>query len=254
MKANMIIKKLSSLLLISLFSVFSNFIYAMPVSKVYRADSRPPSEVFSSGFHAWGTNINFNAHILGVSGRRGSRNSAFIPTTSIVNRANAFAIDLLNVSRDRRSYVYNIRPTANFYSASTTMYYIYDESKKRVPDDVRSVLVEEQEYSAYQHIPPELIESVTIHERLSDNTISTSIVRNMNYRPDNTTSNEEPFTTRPPGSNHYELTSRPVLIMGLSGVSINNEMPNNSSTLPSPAYTRLVLDISISGGSGNGEL
>lgn len=47
-------------------------VHAMPVKTVYRADSRPPHIIFEKGFIAWGTNINFNAHIDGTSGRRGA--------------------------------------------------------------------------------------------------------------------------------------------------------------------------------------
>lgn len=102
--------------------------YALPVKKVFRAESRPPSEVFDSGFTPWGNNINVNAHILGFSGGRGSRDSALIPTTSNSDIVRRFAIDLLNVARDATSYICNIQPDANFYSASTSIYNIYEHA------------------------------------------------------------------------------------------------------------------------------
>ncbi len=168
------------------FLIFNNLAIARPVSSVYRADSRAPSDVFSNGFHAWGTNINFNAHIQGVSGRRGTRDSAFIPTTSSLQAAERFSMDLLNVSPSQVSYIYHVRPTHNFYSALTTIHYIYDFAGVRIPDSIRRVISEEQEYSAYQQIQPELVRSVTIYTRLSDGTIRTSEDLNPRYQPGST--------------------------------------------------------------------
>ncbi|WP_423775565.1 scabin-related ADP-ribosyltransferase [Cedecea davisae] len=93
----------------------------MTVSSVYRADIRSPDRVFVEGFRAWGTNTNFISHILGLSGAIGSRNSAFIPTTSNYDiaaefaREGAFAIG-------QEYYVYNIRATDNMYPALDTVY------------------------------------------------------------------------------------------------------------------------------------
>ncbi|UGA36174.1 hypothetical protein JOS77_16955 [Chromobacterium haemolyticum] len=97
-------KKISFLLCFLVSLLFSSFSFSQPVSrswpvsKVYRADSRPPEDVFKNGFSAWGININFNAHVLGLSGSSGSRDSAFIPTTSAESIAQRFATDLRNVS------------------------------------------------------------------------------------------------------------------------------------------------------------
>jgi pertussis toxin subunit 1 len=212
---------------------FNDIAFSRPVSIVYRADSRAPSDVFLNGFHAWGTNINFNSHVLGISGRRGSRDSAFIPTTSSSNSANRFAIDLLNVSEDRTSYTYSIRATNNFYSALDSMYHVYDTAGVRVPELTRATLAAEQEYSAYQHIPAQLIQSVTITSRAENGTLITRVEENPNYAPDTTHSNEDPFTYGLP----YPINISPILIMGSSMANINNEMPNNSAILPSPSYT-----------------
>jgi pertussis toxin subunit 1 len=228
-----------SVKLVTFFScyILSGIVFSKPVSTVYRADSRVPSDVFENGFHAWGTNINFISHILGHSGRRGTRDSAFIPTTSSLNSANRFAIDLLNVAEDRTSYIYNIRATNNFYSALDSTYNIYDTAGVRVPESIRATLAMEQEYSAYQNIPAQLIQSVTIRYRAQDGTIITRTEENPYYTPDVTHSNESPFTYGMP----YPINSAPILIMGTSMVNINNEMPNGSATLPSPSYTSSTL-------------
>ncbi len=205
--------------------------FSQPVRRVFRADSRPPEDVFQNGFQAWGTNINFNAHILGISGRRGSRDSAFIPTTTNGQAAENFALDLLNVSPDATAYVYYIRATDNFYSAMTTMYNLYDSAGLRVPDTTRATIAAEQEYSAYLHISPEQIVYVMAYSR-EDGVIVRTLHANPNFDDLDSQANEEPFTYGMP----YEINVQPMLLMGQSMTNINNEMPNNSTELPSPSY------------------
>lgn len=214
-----------------LFSCISSA-FSQPVSRVFRADSRPPEDVFENGFQAWGTNINFNAHVLGISGRRGSRDSAFIPTTSNIQSAENFALDLLNVSPDATAYVYVIRATDNFYSAMTTMYNLYDSAGIRLPDTTRATIAAEQEYSAYSYITGQQILYVMAYSREDGETVRT-ISSNPYYERLQTHSNEEPFTYGMP----YEISVQPMLLMGQSLTNINNEMPNNSTELPSPSYT-----------------
>ncbi|WP_273992286.1 scabin-related ADP-ribosyltransferase [Vibrio parahaemolyticus] len=229
-------KKIILLLIITSLSYKS---YA--ISTVYRGDSREPADVFQNGFLAWGTNVNVNAHVLGLSGARGSRNSAFIPTTPVSSRARTFAIDLLNTSSNGMAYIYNIRPTHNFYNMITSMYHLYDSTGTLVPISVREMINIEREYAAYSNIPPQLIRSVTILTRLSNGDIREEVQANPNYTDDNTHANEEPFTNNQPST----VTVRPILLMGPSMTNINNELPNNSSRLPSPEFTYpMVLPIS----------
>ncbi|WP_449544145.1 hypothetical protein [Lelliottia nimipressuralis] len=225
-------------------STTSFFCNALPVSTVYRADSWPPSDLFRNGFHAWGTHINYNSHILGVSGGRGSRDSAFIPTTSARTSAQRFAIDLLNVSQSNFSYVYTIRPTRNFYSALTTMYYLYDNygQSRYIPSETRAMLAREQEYSAYQNIPAQLVRSVVIYSRASDGSITEVEEFNPYYIQDHTYSNDDPFTYGMP----YSINVAPILIMGGSLMNINNEQPSPSASLPSPAFSPTTLFSAIS--------
>lgn len=205
----------------------------MTANKIYRADSRPPADVFANGFHAWGTNINYNSHFNGSSGRRCTRDSAFIPTTSRRDAAIRFSTDVINVSDDSVAYIYIIRAANNFYSALDTIYNLYDASDIRVPDYYRAVLAEEQEYSAYQNISPQLIELVLIRQRVNG-VIHETEERNSNYTPDSTHSNDSPFTYGMP----YEINNRPALLMGRSITNANNEQPDGAAVLPSPSYTR----------------
>ncbi|WP_219495430.1 scabin-related ADP-ribosyltransferase [Proteus terrae] len=221
------------IILIILFILFNiQLSYARPVSKVYRADSRPPEEVFKKGFVAWGNNINFHAHVNGVSGRRGSKDSAFIPTTSSFKSSEKFAKDLLNVSSENKSYIYKIRPTNNFYSALDTVYYYHDQIKERVSDILRTVLTEEQEYSAYINITNQLIELVTIYTKI-DSDIIEETIPNPHYSPEETHSSDEPYK----GYNPLKIDNLPHLVMGLSMTNINNELAEASAVLPSSSFT-----------------
>ncbi|KLI73527.1 hypothetical protein AAW26_06010 [Vibrio alginolyticus] len=208
------------------------------VKRVYRADTRPPSDVFVNGFKAWGTNRNFNAHVLGVSGGRGSRDSAFIPTTINQNVANRFATDLMNVSPDNVSYVYTIRATPNMYEASHTMFTLYSRLNQRVPDITRQTMAEEAEYSAVANIVPEQIQSVSIISRLPNGDISVTSQNNPRFIDDSQTQASD--LAYPDLSSTITVT--PMLMMGPSGTNINNVLQNPltgepSANLPSPSFS-----------------
>lgn len=210
---------------------------ALPVKKVFRAESRPPSEVFVSGFTSWGDNINVNAHVLGLSGGRGSRDSAFIPTTSNPDTARRFAIDLLNVACDATSYIYNIRPDANFYSASTSLYNIYEHATppRRVSDQMRATMAREQEWFVPHHIPPEQIQSVTIYTRV-DGVIHETTLDNDRYVPGDTQSNDDPY----PSAGQYPITSGPIRTLGASMTNVDTEQPGNNWPLPTATPSSLL--------------
>ncbi|QAV22565.1 scabin-related ADP-ribosyltransferase [Proteus hauseri] len=224
---------MKKIILIILFILFNiQLSHARPVSKVYRADSRPPEEVFKKGFFAWGNNLNFHAHVNGVSGRRGSKDSAFIPTTSNFKSSEKFAKDLLNVSTDNKSYIYQIRATHNFYSALDTVYYYHDKIEERVSDVLRAVLTAEQEYSAYMNIPNQLIELVTIYTKKGSDIIQETIT-NPHYSVEETQSSVDPYKGYTPS----KINSLPHLVMGLSMTNINNELAEASAVLPSSSFT-----------------
>lgn len=186
---------------------------AITVKTVYRADNRPPDEVFQNGFTAWGTNINYISHILGLSGTTGSRDSAFIPTSSNHDIANNFARERA-VATGSPYYIYNIRATDNFYPALETVYHIYDQHNIRVSDDVRATVAREQEYTAYNIISSTQIRSVeTI--RFENGEWITESRSNPNYiESQNTHSHDGPFTS----SDTSPLDHRARLLVGLSAI------------------------------------
>lgn len=92
---------------------------------VYRVDSRPPDVVFRDGFRAHGENRNLQQHIRGDSCAAGSRDSAFIATTSDIN-------ETYNIARQYYSsstftgvlYRYRIRADRFFYPLSPSVQYL----------------------------------------------------------------------------------------------------------------------------------
>ncbi|MGK0688817.1 scabin-related ADP-ribosyltransferase [Serratia marcescens] len=184
----------------------------MTVSSVYRADIRSPDRVFVEGFRAWGTNTNFISHILGLSGATGSRNSAFIPTTSNHDIAAEFARERA-VATGQEYYVYNIRATDNMYPALDTVYNIYDSYNVRVSEDVRGTVAREQEYSAYSNISPQQIRSVEVL-RFSNGHWTSETRDNPNYVESSTRSHDGPYMN----SNSHPLNHTARLLVGFSAI------------------------------------
>lgn len=186
---------------------------AITVKTVYRADIRNPEQVFLEGFTAWGTNINYMSHILGLSGSSGQRNSAFIPTSSNHDIADNFARERA-VATGSTYYIYNIRATDNFYPALDTVYHIYDTHNVRVSDDVRATVAREQEYTAYSSISSSQIRSVEMLTFTNGQWV-TETRENPNYIDDATThSHDGPYL----GSDNSPLNHSARLLVGFSGI------------------------------------
>lgn len=158
------------------------------ISHVYRADMRPPEQVFRDGFASFGTNTNFVDHILGLSGVAGNRDSAFIPTSANRNSSMRFVSDGVNVHGTY--YLYDIRPTDNFYYATTTIYAIFDRAGYRISEELRSVLSQELEYSAYGSISGSQIRGVTAYTRNSQGQLEGRYIANEYYIDSNTGPND----------------------------------------------------------------
>lgn len=222
---------LCKIIIFGLLCLFSTLLHAKPVYTVYRADSRAYGDVFQNGFQAWGNNINFNAHILGISTATGSRNSAFISTTSSEDVADRFARERTLVL-SQPYYIYNIRPTNNFYSALNTMYHLYDLHNVRVPNTTRATLAKEQEYAAYSYISPVQIRSVTVLEYV-DGVIHQLIVLNPHYQYDVTHTNTSPYT----GSDSDQLNVSPRLLVSPSGLGASFTSDSEDTDYHFPTWT-----------------
>lgn len=198
------------LIIILLISSSAN---AITVRTTFRADSRPPDAVFRDGFRAFGVNINYYSHILGIS--LIERNSAFISTTSNIDVASRFARERADLNNNIY-YIYNIRATDNFYPALETIDLIYENNHQRIGEDIRLTVAREQEYSAYNQISPQQIRSVTTVQYINSawHEVTTA---NPNYVDGDTHSHDGPWTT----NNPTPLNPRPRLLTNTQGIGVN---------------------------------
>lgn len=203
-------KNIVKLLLLFLLIGTSTTTFALPVKIVYRADLRAPDDVFNNGFRAWGVNVNYISHILGLSGMSGSRDSAFIPTTSNHDIANNFARERA-VATGQSYHIYNIRATDNMYPALESVYHVYDANGVRVSDDIRATVSREQEFSAYSYISPQQIRSVEIL-RFSNGQWIVETRENPNYVEENSHTHDGPYE----GSTSHPLNHTARLLVGSS--------------------------------------
>lgn len=147
--------KIVNILFVCVFCFLATAAYGVPVTPVttvYRSDSREYHDVFKNGFISWGNNINFAAHITGMSGFARQRNSAFISTTSSLSFAEEYARDRAH-NFGNFFYIYTIRATDNMYSAIATMNHLYTLDHEEMSPVTRRILDEEQEWSALIDIP-----------------------------------------------------------------------------------------------------
>ena len=165
------------------------FACANPVSTVYRVDFRPQDTIFEKGFTSLGGNTNYLGHLLDASTWLGTKDSAFISTTSSKKKA----MEIYYRYRQGRNVaptLYEIRATPNFYQSQATVYHWNDHVGIRTSDVTRAVMAEEQEWSAYKSIAGSQILSATI----LDDTNAPHTYRNPYYIELDTTASEKPFT------------------------------------------------------------
>ena len=147
--------------------LFMNNSFATP-TWVYRIDARPPTEIFPSGFTAWGNNDSVQQHVSGATGggtAPGSRTDAFIATTEDRNYAERLATTLFfsNVRNQNGPgvYLYRIRPSNNFYSANRSVQHAMRNGRttaireSAIDNDLR--YHDQVEFMALRDIPTEQI-------------------------------------------------------------------------------------------------
>ncbi|EIQ4656880.1 TPA: pertussis toxin-like subunit ArtA [Escherichia coli] len=124
---------------------------------VYRVDSRPPGEVFRDGFRSHGSNRNLQQHIRGDSCAAGSRDSAFIATTTSLSETYNIARQYYSSSTFQRTlYRYRIRANNIFYPIQPSVNYL--EGRGVTFSGFEQIMMREQnEIVAVEHIPTENI-------------------------------------------------------------------------------------------------
>ncbi|WP_071999969.1 scabin-related ADP-ribosyltransferase [Raoultella planticola] len=164
---------------------------ASAVDFVYRVDSRPPSEIFRDGFRSHGNNRNLQQHLRGDSCAAGSRDSAFIATTTSLSETYNIARQYYSSSTFRGTlYRYRIRANNIFYSVQPSVNYLTERGVTFTGFE-QIMMREQNEVVAVEHIPTENIaEAVELtYDRLSGRVLDGAGTSNARYISISTTSN-----------------------------------------------------------------
>lgn len=145
--------RLLILLILLVFSGVSN-----ATDFVYRVDSRPPDVIFRDGFHSHGSNLNLQQHIRGYSCVGGSRDSAFIATTTNIDSTYSIARQFFSSSTfTGRLYRYRIRADINYYHLEPSVQFLEREGVQFTPIE-HAMMRLQSEVVAMQTITPYNIE------------------------------------------------------------------------------------------------
>lgn len=85
---------------------------------VYRLDTRPPEEIFRTGFEPWADDVNLIRHV------NGNPFSAYVSTTSDPAMYREFAPITFDLDGITDVWVYTIRATSNFYNTAGSLDYL----------------------------------------------------------------------------------------------------------------------------------
>lgn len=143
------------------------------VDFVYRVDSRPPNVIFRDGFSSHGYNLNLQQHIRGDSCAAGSRDSAFIATTTDLNDTYRTARQYYSMSYFTGTlYRYRIRADNNYYHLEPSVQYL--ESYGVQFSHIERVMMRLQsEVVAMQTVTPyNIIDAVELNFNRYDSTVS----------------------------------------------------------------------------------
>lgn len=108
-------------------------------STLYRADLRSPDDLFENGMRSIGTNDDLKLHVQGQSCHYASGPSralsAFISSSASKDEANKHINKILRkLTNVNTAYVYQIRPTQNFFSVTHSMLHFLDKKKQQEPE------------------------------------------------------------------------------------------------------------------------
>jgi len=197
--------KIARLFILIFLLIAASTLIASP-SRVYRADTRPPdgaSGIFSTGFHPWGENDNLAQHVLGFSlGEENQFGSAFVATTADFE----FATGPFFAEGRTGFWVYEIRPTNNFYSVvlSFEHYVQTDDYYQELLSDYRH----QAEYAALGGIAREQIIRATYYSVENGRAVPGVSEANSSYVPDSTAANDSYY----PGAGVVANPRSPILL------------------------------------------
>jgi len=121
---------------------------------LYRVDTRPPEEIFPTGFVSRGAALNLVKHVLG------SARSGFIATTESPEAASRIASELVRKDHTKPVWIYTIRADHNFYSVPQSLDWIaaHDRSRRTAVGIMLAFYEYQQEWVAVGRVPPTQIQ------------------------------------------------------------------------------------------------
>ncbi|MDX7992146.1 hypothetical protein [Xenorhabdus littoralis] len=151
-----ILKLLSLLSVLCLYTAQSHAQPTAPVTHVYRMDSRLPDTIFrpppaegrpaEGGFAPRGTNDNIAEHVQEVTFQgEVAESSIFVATSANRDWTIHWGADFQD---ERPFYIYDIRPTSNFYSAILSFQALYARTGNRQYLNLINTYSEQEEYPA----------------------------------------------------------------------------------------------------------
>ncbi|PHM73499.1 enterotoxin A family protein [Xenorhabdus kozodoii] len=157
-----------------------------PITKVYRVDSRPLERIIrAGGFHSRGTNDDIARHVQGpdafvpLEQETPADLSAFVATSTNREFTYEFGGSFPDDVHDP-FYIYDIRPTANFYSVVLTLEHLYQQTGNDEYRRLISVFGDQAEYAAFGSIDISQVHGAQRYVYVSSRN---TYVRNGDYIP-----------------------------------------------------------------------
>lgn len=152
---------------------------------LYRIDNRAPDFVFNNGISSWGWNDNVVDHIDGASIE--NRSSIYVSTTESMNVINRMALSLIRDGAASNYWIYEIRPTSNFYSISNSIAQAIlstnDDDLRANYISLRDTIAWEREWAAVRHIRyDQVISARPIHLNSNNQIVLGERNYNLAYR------------------------------------------------------------------------
>lgn len=193
-------------LLVFFFIIFSSI--TMAQTYFYRSDSRAPTGndgIFNTGFIPWGENDNLLEHVeaasLGEHG--GSPTSAFVATST--DSDVAVGVSASEEGDGTEFYLYEVRPTDNFYSVETSFreWGRADAGYLEALEDFG----DQHEYAAFAGISSEQIRRATLYRIENGIPVPSTVINNPHYREETSAANTGPYPHMYPSGDETQFST-----------------------------------------------
>lgn len=174
---------------------------AQSITRVYRADARPPHEIFLHGFQGRGANMDLLAHTLGASCEETNlaRASTWVSTSAERETAVGFAmghLESLNVIGPRSPmYIYTIRADHTFVDVRGVMRRAavaghvgqqgYTAAQAQTLEHLiySTVIGGEEEVVTHNVEPANILSAQIVYFDAADDFVEEAVIVNPDYRP-----------------------------------------------------------------------